>query len=90
MIKHFVLLGREPWSSGYGKRLTIPKVVGLNPGTVYWMDIFSHIFVVKIVMFLKRPKINEKEAGLAQIFFKKTFRAPDHFSAVNNSFEKVC
>ena len=29
-----------------------PKVVGLNPGTVYWMDIFSQIFVVKIVMFV--------------------------------------
>ena len=26
------------------------KVVGSNPGTVHWMDIFSHIFVVKIVM----------------------------------------
>ena len=52
----------EPRSSGYGKRLTIQKVVGSNPGTVYWMDIFSHIFVVKIVM--KRPKINEKEAGV--------------------------
>ena len=26
----------------------VPKVVGLNPGTVYWMDIFSHIFVVKL------------------------------------------
>ena len=25
-----------------------PKVVGSNPGT--WMDIFSHLFVVKIVM----------------------------------------
>ena len=25
-------------------------VVGLNSGTVYWMDILSHIFVVKIVM----------------------------------------
>ena len=28
----------------------VPKVVGLNPGTIYWMDIFSHIIVVKIVM----------------------------------------
>ena len=37
-----------------------------NNDTVYWMDIFSHIFVVKIEIFvLKRPKINEKEAGLA-------------------------
>ena len=26
------------------------KVVGSNPGTVYWMDIFSHIFVVNILM----------------------------------------
>ena len=41
------------------------KVVCSNPSTMYWMDIFSHIFVVKIVMFvcLKRPKIIEKEAG---------------------------
>ena len=37
------------------------KVVGSNPGTIYWMDIF-HIFVVKICnACLKRPKINEKE-----------------------------
>ena len=28
----------------------VPKVVGSNPGTVYWMDIFSHILDVKIVM----------------------------------------
>jgi len=30
----------------------VPKVMGLNPSTVYWMDIFSHIFVVKFVMFV--------------------------------------
>ena len=35
----------------------IPKVVGFNHGTVYWMDIFSHIFVVKDCnVCLKRPK----------------------------------
>ena len=28
----------------------VPKVVGLNPSTIYWMDIFSHLFAVKIVM----------------------------------------
>ena len=27
-----------------------PKVMGSNPDNVYWMDIFSHIFVVKIVI----------------------------------------
>ena len=46
------------------------KVVGSNPGTVYQMDIISHIFYVKIVLFVrKRPKINEKEAGVGP--FKK-------------------
>ena len=45
-------------------------VVGSNPGTIYWMEIFSHIFVVKICnVCLKRPKINEKEAGVGP--FKK-------------------
>ena len=46
-------MGWESWSSGYGKReIRVPKVVGTNPGTVYWMDIFSHIFVVNIeIMF---------------------------------------
>jgi len=64
---------REPWSSGYGKRLTfhVPKVVGSNPSTVYWMDIFTHLFVVKIcTVCLKRPKINKKRPGLAH-FLKK-------------------
>ena len=31
------------------------KVVGLNPGAVYWM-------VERIVMFFQKTKINEKEA----------------------------
>ena len=45
--------------------------MGLNPSTIYWMDIFSHIFVVKICnVCLKRLKINEKEAGFAHL--KKT------------------
>ena len=33
-------------------RTHVPKVEGSNPGTVYWMDIFSHVFVEKIVMFV--------------------------------------
>ena len=27
-----------------------PKVVSLNPCTIYWMDIFSHLFILKIRM----------------------------------------
>ena len=40
--------------SGYGTH--IPKVVSSNPGTIYWMDIFSHLFVVKIVMCVWKDK----------------------------------
>ena len=41
----------------------VPKILGSNPSTVCWMDIFSHIFVVRIVMFLfEKMKINEEEA----------------------------
>ena len=63
-INHFIeiiILGQGPWSSGHG-----PKVVVSNPGNIYWMDIFSHIFSVKIVMIFvwKRPKINYKRIGL--------------------------
>ena len=46
-----------------------PRVVGSNLGTVYWMDIFSHIFVVKNCnVCLKRLKINEKEVGIGPFF----------------------
>ena len=30
----------------------VPKVVGSNPSAVYWIDIFSNLFVVKFVMFV--------------------------------------
>ena len=32
------------------------KVVSSNPGTGYWMDICSHLFVVKIVMCVCKDK----------------------------------
>ena len=42
----------------------VQEVVGSNPDAIYWMDIFSHGFIVKVVLFVrKRTKINEKEAG---------------------------
>ena len=39
----------------------VPKVVGLNPGAIYWMDIFSHIFVVKIVMMFDEKAENKQK-----------------------------
>ena len=39
----------------------VPKVVGSNQGTVYWMDISSHIFfVVKNVMMFVLKKTENK------------------------------
>ena len=48
----------------------VPKVVGSNPGTVYWMDIFHIYLLWNCVVCLKRPKINQKEAGVGP-FLKK-------------------
>ena len=42
-------------------RDSCPKVVGSNPSIVYWMDMFSNIFVVKIVMFVENTKITKKK-----------------------------
>ena len=61
MVKHFDMnemglinfccnlrdVGREPWSSGYGET-HVPKVVGSNPGTKYWMDIFHTYLLQKL------------------------------------------
>ena len=52
----------------------IPKVVGLNPGAVYWMEMtFFTLICCKNCndVCFKRPKINEKEARVGP--FKKTY-----------------
>ena len=45
--------------------------MGSNPSTVYWMDLLSIDLLLKFIICLKRPKINEKEAGVDPFFFKK-------------------
>ena len=48
----------------------VPKVVSSNPSTAYWMDIFSQLFDVKIVMCVRKEENkNKKEAGVGP--FKK-------------------
>ena len=47
-ISKFLLKWRKFAKSGHIGRDSHSD--GSNPGTVYWMDIFSHTFVVKIVM----------------------------------------
>ena len=43
------------------------KVVSSNPSARYWMDFFTIICCKICTVFLKRPKINEKEAEVGQI-----------------------
>ena len=45
----YIILGGSPGLVVVGGD-HVPKVVSLNPNTVYWMDIFSHLFVVKIII----------------------------------------
>ena len=42
--------GREPWSSGKGKRLTFQRSWVRIPAPYTGWTFFPHIFVVKIVM----------------------------------------
>ena len=37
--------------------------VGSNPGTIHWIDICSHTFVVKIVCLVEKTKINKRKRG---------------------------
>ena len=60
----------EPWSSDYGRKLMFQrKVVGSNPRTIYWMDIFSHLFVAKIVCLFEKTKIKKKVANSDSLYF---------------------
>ena len=73
------------------------KVVGSNPGAVYWMDIFTLICCHNCNVCLERPKINKKRPGMAHL--KKTFsflwhtfhsrRCQNILPNVLSKFEKV-
>ena len=47
----------------------ILKFVGSNPSTVSWMDIFSQLFVLKIVMFASKDE-NKRKTGREWPIFK--------------------
>ena len=69
------LHGREPWSSGYGRRLTYRRswVRIPVPYTGWTWYFFTLICCKNCIVCLKRPKINEKEAGIGPFFLKKTY-----------------
>ena len=64
--------GREPWPSGYGRRLRFQRsLVRIPASYTGWTWPFSHWSVVKIVMmFVWKDQKNEEDAGVGP-FFKK-------------------
>ena len=60
----------EPWSYGYGIRLTFWRswVRILVPCTGWTWRFFTLICCKNCIVCLKRPKINEKEAGVGPFF----------------------
>ena len=49
---------QKVWSikSLVGSWVMVQEVVGSNPGAVYWMDIYSHCFVFKKIMFVWKDR----------------------------------
>ena len=63
-----------------------PKVVGLIPKTVYWMDFFNMYLLYKLLCLFEKTKINEKEAGMAQYLNKSIHIRPHIFICQRNHF----
>ena len=62
--------GREPWSSGYGKRLTFRRSWVRIPAPYTGWTFFTYICCKNCNVCLKRLKINEKEAGIGPLLKK--------------------
>ena len=54
-------VGREPWSSGYGRRLTFQRSWVRIPAPDTGWTFFTLICCKNCIVCLKRPKINEKK-----------------------------
>ena len=65
--------GREPWSSGKGKRLTFRRSWVRIPAPYTGWTFFTYCKNCNVC--LKRPKINEKEAGVGPFLKKEGFKA---------------
>ena len=48
------------------------KVVGSNPSTLYWMDIFSHLLVEKLSCLFVKTKIKKQRGREWPFFIKNT------------------
>ena len=72
-INFTTTVGQEPWSSGYGRRLTFQRswVWIPAPDTGWTWHFFTLICCKNYIVCLKRPKTNEKEAEVGP--FLKNF-----------------
>ena len=87
-----LMLGWEPWSSGYGKRLTFQRSWVWIPAPYTVFTFFTNICCKNCNVCLKRPKINEKEAGIGIIFFKKRTYAENFVYNIRpwSKFSETC
>ena len=70
-MQQISFLGQEPWSSGYGKRLTFRRSWVRIPALYTGWTFFTYICCKNCNdACLERPKINEKEAGVGPFFYK--------------------
>ena len=58
------MFGQEPWSSGYGKRLTFQRSWVRIPAPYTGWTFFTYICCKNCNVCLKRPKNKQKEAGV--------------------------
>ena len=94
LLRHWSreVLGRDPWSCGYGRRLMFWRLWVRIPApyTGWTLHFFTLTCCKNCIACLKRLKINEKEAGILSIFLKKTMEVPTLlvllFEAVINLF----
>ena len=67
-----ILQGREPWSSGYGKRLTFQRSWVRFPVLYTGWTLFTLICSKNCKVCLKRPKINKKRGRCWPIFWENS------------------
>ena len=78
-IKIWTGFGREPWSSGYGKRLTFRRLWVRIPAPYTGWTFFTYICCKGCNdVCLRGPKINEKEAGVGPFLKKKDLDSQGH------------
>ena len=84
----------EPWSCGYGRRLMFQRswVRILVPYTGCTWHFFTLIGCKNCIVCLKRPKINEKETGIAPFFNNKKLLYPmwPDVGIIGCTFSKSC